>query len=137
MGAGWVRGNFRGAGRGGPEGRPVEGGGSAGGFRGRGSGRAWVVVLATPREATQDAVREAGNPAGKIVFDCTDPLAPQFSGLAHGADTSGAELVVSAVAPPGLDASAPRAFTAPPPSTPSTPARVSRARPGLPWARRP
>ena len=50
-----------------------------------------VVVLATPWEATQDAVREAGDLSGKIVFDCTNPLTPDLSGLAHGSDTSGAE----------------------------------------------
>jgi predicted dinucleotide-binding enzyme len=54
-----------------------------------------VVVLATPWEATEAAVRSAGDLAGKIVFDCTNPLAPQLSGLTHGSDTSGAELVAS------------------------------------------
>lgn len=52
-----------------------------------------VVVLATPWEATEDAMREAGDLAGKIVFDCTNPLLPQLAGLAHGDDTSGAEMV--------------------------------------------
>src|SRR5690242_15609053 len=52
-----------------------------------------VVVLATPWEATEDAVRHAGDLAGKIVFDCTNPLAPQLAGLTHGHETSGAEQV--------------------------------------------
>jgi predicted dinucleotide-binding enzyme len=54
-----------------------------------------VVVLATPWEATRDAIREAGDLSGKIVFDCTNPLAPDLSGLTHGSDTSGAERVAS------------------------------------------
>jgi predicted dinucleotide-binding enzyme len=52
-----------------------------------------VVVLATPWEATQDAIRNAGDLAGKVVFDCTNPLAPQLAGLTHGHETSGAEMV--------------------------------------------
>jgi predicted dinucleotide-binding enzyme len=43
-----------------------------------------VVVFATPWEATQEAVRNAGDLAGKIVFDCTNPLAPHLAGLTHG-----------------------------------------------------
>lgn len=54
-----------------------------------------VVVLATPWEATQDAVKSAGDLAGKIVFDCTNPLAPQLAGLTHGFDTSAGEQVAS------------------------------------------
>jgi predicted dinucleotide-binding enzyme len=54
-----------------------------------------VVVLATPWEATQEAVKSAGDLAGKIVFDCTNPLAPQLSGLTHGFDTSAGEQVAS------------------------------------------
>src|SRR3954470_17952643 len=54
-----------------------------------------VVVLATPWGATQDAVKSAGGLAGKVVFDCTNPLAPNLSGLTHGFDTSAAEQVAS------------------------------------------
>ncbi|HSG39652.1 MAG TPA: NADPH-dependent F420 reductase [Thermoanaerobaculia bacterium] len=54
-----------------------------------------VVALATPWEATEDALRHAGNLAGKILFDCTNPLAPQLSGLTHGHDTSGGEQVAA------------------------------------------
>jgi predicted dinucleotide-binding enzyme len=54
-----------------------------------------VVVLATPWGATQDAVKNAGGLAGKLVFDCTNPLAPNLSGLTHGFDTSAAEQVAS------------------------------------------
>jgi 8-hydroxy-5-deazaflavin:NADPH oxidoreductase len=54
-----------------------------------------VVVLATPWEGTEDALRNAGDLSGKIVFDCTNPLAPQLSGLTHGSDTSGGEQVAA------------------------------------------
>jgi predicted dinucleotide-binding enzyme len=52
-----------------------------------------VVVLATPWDAVQDAVREAGDLTGKTVIDCTNPLKPDLSGLALGFSTSGAEQV--------------------------------------------
>jgi predicted dinucleotide-binding enzyme len=54
-----------------------------------------VVVLATPWDATRDAVRHAGGLAGKIVLDCTNPLAPNLAGLTHGFDTSAAEQIAS------------------------------------------
>jgi predicted dinucleotide-binding enzyme len=54
-----------------------------------------VVVLATPWEGTREAVRSAGGLAGKIVFDCTNALAPQFAGLVHGAGSSAGEEVAS------------------------------------------
>src|SRR5262249_46058782 len=52
-----------------------------------------VLVLATPWPATKDAVQAAGNLAGKVVVDCTNPLKEDFSGLALGFPTSGAEQV--------------------------------------------
>ena len=52
-----------------------------------------VVVFATPWPATQDAIRAAGNLRGKIVFDCTNPLKSDMSGLAVGLTTSAAEQV--------------------------------------------
>ena len=54
-----------------------------------------VVVLATPWGATQDAVKNAGGLAGKVVFDCINPLKPDLSGLTHGFDTSSAEQIAS------------------------------------------
>lgn len=54
-----------------------------------------VVVFATPWPATQDAIRGAGNLSGKIVFDCTNPLKPDLSGLEIGHATSAAEQVAS------------------------------------------
>ncbi|HEV3199191.1 MAG TPA: NADPH-dependent F420 reductase [Bryobacteraceae bacterium] len=52
-----------------------------------------VIVLATPWPATEEAIQTAGNLAGKVVIDCTNPLKPDFSGLALGHTTSGAEQV--------------------------------------------
>lgn len=52
-----------------------------------------VIVLATPWPATKGAIQAAGNLAGKVVVDCTNPLKEDFSGLALGYTTSGAEQV--------------------------------------------
>jgi 8-hydroxy-5-deazaflavin:NADPH oxidoreductase len=52
-----------------------------------------VIVLATPWPATKAAIQAAGNLAGKVVVDCTNPLKEDFSGLALGYTTSGAEQV--------------------------------------------
>jgi predicted dinucleotide-binding enzyme len=52
-----------------------------------------AVVLATPWQATQAAVREAGDLSGKVVIDCTNPLTRDFSALEVGFSTSGAEQV--------------------------------------------
>ena len=52
-----------------------------------------VVVLATPWQGTQAAVRAAGDLRGKTVIDCTNPLRPGVSGLELGFTTSGAEQV--------------------------------------------
>jgi len=52
-----------------------------------------VVVLATPWPATENAIRSAGNLAGKTVIDCTNPLAPDLSGLVVGTSNSAGEEV--------------------------------------------
>jgi predicted dinucleotide-binding enzyme len=52
-----------------------------------------VIVLATPWPAARDAIQATGNLAGKVVVDCTNPLTPDFTGLALGYTTSGAEQV--------------------------------------------
>ncbi len=52
-----------------------------------------VVVFATPWSATQDAVQAAGNLEGKLVVDCTNPIAPDLKGLVIGTTTSAAEQV--------------------------------------------
>src|SRR5438067_13366608 len=50
-----------------------------------------VVVLATPWQATEAAVKEAGDLTGKVVIDCTNPLMPDFSGMELCFTKSGAE----------------------------------------------
>jgi 8-hydroxy-5-deazaflavin:NADPH oxidoreductase len=52
-----------------------------------------VVVLCTPWQSTQSAVRGCGDLAGKVLIDCTNPLTPDFAGLDVGLTTSGAEEV--------------------------------------------
>ena len=54
-----------------------------------------VVVLATPWDATEAAIREMGVLAGKAIIDCTNPLTMGSEGLALalGHDVSGGELV--------------------------------------------
>jgi hypothetical protein len=55
-----------------------------------------VIFLATPFAANQPALAAAGDLAGKILVDCTNPVAPN---LTHGlnSERSGAELVQSFV----------------------------------------
>ncbi|MGH7247135.1 MAG: NADPH-dependent F420 reductase [Pseudomonadota bacterium] len=57
-----------------------------------------IVALAVPWPAVPDALRAAGNLAGKILFDCTNPLLPDLSGLDVGLTTSAGEKV-AALAP--------------------------------------
>jgi 8-hydroxy-5-deazaflavin:NADPH oxidoreductase len=54
-----------------------------------------VIVLATPWNAAEAAIRSIGDLAGKIVIDCTNPLAMRADGLglALGYDISGGEMV--------------------------------------------
>jgi 8-hydroxy-5-deazaflavin:NADPH oxidoreductase len=54
-----------------------------------------VVVFATPWAATEDAIRNAGDLNGKIVFDCNNPAKPDLSGLQLGHTTSAGEQVAS------------------------------------------
>ncbi len=49
-----------------------------------------VVLLATPWGSVQEALRSAGPLTGKVIIDCTNPLAADMS-LAVGHNTSGAE----------------------------------------------
>jgi predicted dinucleotide-binding enzyme len=56
-----------------------------------------VIVLATPWEATADALRTAGPLGGKTVIDCTNPLLPDLSGLSIGTTTSAGEEVAKLV----------------------------------------
>jgi 8-hydroxy-5-deazaflavin:NADPH oxidoreductase len=52
-----------------------------------------VVVLCTPWQATEHAVRACGDLTGKVLVDCTNPLTPDFAALEVGHTSSGAELV--------------------------------------------
>lgn len=53
-----------------------------------------VIVLATPWVATAAALQQiAGPPSGKILWDCTNVLKPDLSGLLIGTSTSGGEEV--------------------------------------------
>ena len=58
-----------------------------------------VVILATPWDAVQDALQNAGDLRGKIIVDCTNPLAMSADGLSLtvGFDQSGAELIAGLV----------------------------------------
>lgn len=58
------------------------------------AGEADAVVIAVPWNAAQTAVREADDLAGKILIDCTNPIAPGLQ-LALGTTTSGAEKIAS------------------------------------------
>jgi len=57
-----------------------------------------VVVLTVPFDAIANALAAAGNLAGKVLLDCTNPLLPDLSGLSVGQNTSGGEEVAK-VAP--------------------------------------
>ncbi|HVR98639.1 MAG TPA: NADPH-dependent F420 reductase [Thermoanaerobaculia bacterium] len=52
-----------------------------------------VVVFATPWGDTRNALVNAGDLTGKVVFDATNPLTSDLSGLAVGGDTSAAEQI--------------------------------------------
>lgn len=54
-----------------------------------------LVVLTVPWPAAQDAIRSAGALRNKILIDCTNPLAPDLSGLVLGTTTSAGETVAS------------------------------------------
>ena len=53
-----------------------------------------VVVLCTPWQGTEDAVKACGDLTGKVLIDCTNPLTTDFSTLEVGHTTSGAELTI-------------------------------------------
>jgi predicted dinucleotide-binding enzyme len=58
-----------------------------------------VIILATPWEAAEAALRAAGDLTGKIIVDCTNPLRMGAAGLelTLGYDTSGAEQIAALV----------------------------------------
>jgi NADPH-dependent F420 reductase len=55
-----------------------------------------VVVLAVPWKAACQTAADLGDLAGKVLLDCTNPLAPDLSGLEVGTTTSGGEQVAAA-----------------------------------------
>jgi predicted dinucleotide-binding enzyme len=56
-----------------------------------------VIALATPWVATKDAISQAGNAAArKILWDCTNALKADLSGMALGTTTSAAEEIQKA-----------------------------------------
>jgi hypothetical protein len=59
-----------------------------------------IVVLATPWSATEAAVKSLGDLSGKIIIDCTNPLAMGSDGLelVLGHTTSGGEQVAACAA---------------------------------------
>src|SRR6266571_3151133 len=52
-----------------------------------------AVILATPWQATREALRGLGDLAWKILLDCTNPLKPRMDGLELGTTTSAGEQV--------------------------------------------
>jgi hypothetical protein len=59
------------------------------------AGGADVVVLCTPWQATEEAVKACGDLTGRVLIDCTNPLTPDFTALEVGHTTSGAEQVAA------------------------------------------
>ena len=55
--------------------------------------KAEFIVLATPWQSTEEAVRTCGDLQGKTIIDCTNPLKSDFSGLEVGFSSSGAEII--------------------------------------------
>ena len=54
-----------------------------------------IIALAVPWMQAESALKSAGSLNGKILIDCTNPLKPDYSGLAVGCTTSAAEVVAS------------------------------------------
>jgi 8-hydroxy-5-deazaflavin:NADPH oxidoreductase len=53
-----------------------------------------VIVLATPYAAAEDALKQVDNPStDKILWDCTNPMKADFSGLVIGTTTSAGEQI--------------------------------------------
>lgn len=59
--------------------------------------RSDIIILATPFDAVEDVLAAAGECAGKIVIDCTNPLRMRDGrlGLAIGFSSSGAETIAA------------------------------------------
>lgn len=57
-----------------------------------------IVILALPYQAILAVLKEAGDVSGKVLVDISNPITPDFKGLALGHTTSAAE-EIQAVAP--------------------------------------
>src|ERR1700676_2663594 len=62
-------------------------------LNGEAASNAEIIVLATPWQNTEEAVRTCGDLQGKTIIDCTNPLKSDFSGLEVGCSTSGGEII--------------------------------------------
>jgi predicted dinucleotide-binding enzyme len=62
-------------------------------LNGEAAHNAEIIVLATPWQSTEGAVRTCGDLQGKTIIDCTNPLKSDFSGLEVGHSTSGGEII--------------------------------------------
>lgn len=60
------------------------------------AGPADIVVLAVPYAAAHETLAAAGDLTGKIIVDITNPMTPDFSGLAIGHVTAAAEEIQKA-----------------------------------------
>jgi NADPH-dependent F420 reductase len=67
----------------------------AGSIRGA-ANTAEIIVLAVPYAAAHETLAAAGDTTGKIIIDITNPMTPDFSGLAIGHTTSAAEEIQKA-----------------------------------------
>ena len=56
-----------------------------------------LLIVATPYEASAEALRGAGDVDGKTVIDISNPLTPDYSGLTVGYSSSAAEEIQKAV----------------------------------------
>jgi predicted dinucleotide-binding enzyme len=54
-----------------------------------------VLALAVPWPAVRQAIESSGNLAGKVLIDCTNPLASDLKGLTVGLNTSAGEQVAA------------------------------------------
>jgi hypothetical protein len=62
-------------------------------LNGEAAQNAEIIVLATPWQSTEEAVRTCGDLQGKTIIDCTNPLKSDFSGLEIGFSASGGEFI--------------------------------------------
>src|SRR5437588_10250845 len=58
-----------------------------------------IILLAVPYSAVDDAIANCGNLTGKIVIDCTNTIAPDFSGVTEIKEGSGGQHVAAMTKP--------------------------------------